>query len=453
MVNLHDILTPALRERYKDLGETMCRHFGWEKAHQFQIDGTMLQLAGYDGIVHVATGRGKTAIVAGPYVYEENLRKTTIMVCPLIALQEEMKVTFERKHGLSAIIINSGIGNGSTEILKEVVNNKYWIILISPESLLSRRIIDVILRNSTFTKSVLSLVIDEAHCVSFWSNSFRKKYGALHLVRQFLPRRTPVIALSATLTPRVRRDLVPKLNLSTDHVLINEGNHKPNLTIAVLRCKYTLKSLHDLAFVIPDSTFHPFDIPKTLVYTDNIDTGRQIVQFLTSLLPDHLRNAGIIRPYNSRHTQEYRALAMQQLREDNIRVLVCTDAAGMGCDIPDIDVVVQWRITFLSALIQCWGRAGRGPGRTGLGILLFEPSACKVDPTSPGESNRVAKSKPGNKRQQRSALRKGGFQSDAPGAEPEVHDDSPAEGTYAMVQTNGCVRHIWTKVFDNQPIG
>lgn len=165
-------------------------------------------------------------------------------------------------------------------------------------------------------------MIDEAHCVSFWSNSFRKKYGALHIVRQFLPRRTPVIALSATLTQRVRRDLVPKLNLSTHYALINEGNHKSNLTIAPLRCKYTLKSLHDLAFVIPDSTFHPFDILKTLVYADNIDVGRPIVQFLTSMLPNHLRDAGIIRPYNSRHTRDYRALAMQQFRESNIRILV-----------------------------------------------------------------------------------------------------------------------------------
>jgi superfamily II DNA helicase RecQ len=212
---------------------------------------------------------------------------------------------------------------------QDVIDGKYRIILISPESLLSRRIIDGLLRNQTFTRSVLSVAIDEAHCVSFWSNSFRKKYGALHIVRQFLPRQTPVIALSATLTPRVQRDLVPKLNLSSNHVLINEGNNKPNLTIAVLRCRYSLKSLLDLTFVIPDSTFHPLDIPKTLLYADNIDLGRQIVQFLTSLLPEHLRGAGIIRPYNSRHTRDYLAQAMRHLRDGNIRVLVCTDAAGM----------------------------------------------------------------------------------------------------------------------------
>jgi hypothetical protein len=74
--NLNNVLTPAFRERYKDLGQRMCNQFGWEIAQQFQIDGTLLQIMGCDGIVHVATGRGKTAIVAGPYVLEENSNST-----------------------------------------------------------------------------------------------------------------------------------------------------------------------------------------------------------------------------------------------------------------------------------------------------------------------------------------------------------------------------------------
>jgi superfamily II DNA/RNA helicase len=66
-----------------------------------------------------------------------------------------------------------------------------------------------------------------------------------------------------------------------------------------------------------------------MVYADNIDVGQRIVRFLISLLPPHLQNAGIIRPYNARLTQCYRALAMKDLQAGNIRVLVCTDAAGM----------------------------------------------------------------------------------------------------------------------------
>lgn len=148
-------------------------------------------------------------------------------------------------------------------------------------------------------------------------------------MRSFLPRGTPIIALSATLTPRVRRDVASRLNLSTRYALINEGNNRLNITIAVVQCKYSLKSLHDLTFIIPIMTYHPLDIPKTFLYADNIEVGRKIVFFLTSLLPVHLQHTGIIRPYNARHTVEYRTEAMRHFREGNIRVLVCTDAAGM----------------------------------------------------------------------------------------------------------------------------
>ncbi|KAG9088441.1 hypothetical protein FRC06_002029 [Ceratobasidium sp. 370] len=74
-----------------------------------------------------------------------------------------------------------------------------------------------------------------------------------------------------------------------------------------------------------------------MVYADNIEVGQRIVHLLTSLLLLHLQNAGIIRPYNARLTHAYRALAMKGLCEGNIRVLVCTDEAGMGCDLSNIE--------------------------------------------------------------------------------------------------------------------
>ncbi|QRV82400.1 hypothetical protein RhiJN_10415 [Ceratobasidium sp. AG-Ba] len=122
-----------------------------------------------------------------------------------------------------------------------------------------------------------------------------------------------------------------------------------------------------------------------------------------------------------------------------------------GCDLSNIERVVQWRVVGLSALIQRWGRSGRS-GERALGILLYEPSAEKVNPTQPGLQVVAGNQPATKKRRQRSALLKGGFRSNVAGAEPDLQDDSPGEGVYALIQTNGCRRRIWNKVYGNKPV-
>lgn len=146
------VLTPTLRAKHKDLGEKMCQQFAWAEAHPFQLDGVLLQLARQDTIVHVGTGRGKTAIAAGPYVLEENAKKTTILISPLVALQEEMvrllasissiddsylqRMTFEKKFKLSAVVVNSTLGNELTQVLKVYTINRTQIeVMLTPNSI------------------------------------------------------------------------------------------------------------------------------------------------------------------------------------------------------------------------------------------------------------------------------------------------------------------------------
>jgi hypothetical protein len=81
--------------------------------------------------------------------------------------------------------------------------------------------------------------------------------------------------------------------------------------------------------------------------------------------------------------------------------------------------------------------------------MLVEPSAYKVNPTEPGVSKQQSKSRPGQMRQQRLTLRKGGFDSAIPGTQPELREDSPAEGAYALCQTKGCRRMVWRDMFKN----
>ncbi|KAJ6584713.1 P-loop containing nucleoside triphosphate hydrolase protein [Mycena capillaripes] len=197
--------------------------------------------------------------------------------------------------------------------------------MLSPEMLLSRRFVDGVLRKSEFGSRCLSVFIDEAHCVSHWGASFRKKYASIGIIRAFLPRTTSIIAVTATLTPRVRQDLVTKLQFDR-HTYMYQNE-------------------------IPADTF---------VYTDDIKDGGKIIDHLNARVHPSFRSRGIVRPYNAGMSRKYRAHVMTLFKAGIVRVLVCTDAAGMGCDIPDIELVVQWKMPAnLSAWVQRAGRAAR----------------------------------------------------------------------------------------------
>lgn len=195
--------------------------------------------------------------------------------------------------------------------------------------LLSRRFVDGVLRQPEFASRCLSLFIDEAHCVSNWGSSFRKKYGSLGIARGFLAKDTPIVAASATLTARVKDDLIEKLQFNHNHLDINIGNERRNIAQVVRSMEHSMSSYRDLDFIIPKTTQIPDDISKTFLYCDNVNEGIRIVDYLNKLLPEHLQNQGLIRPYNAVMSQQYRTEAMELYKLGFIRVLVCTDAAGM----------------------------------------------------------------------------------------------------------------------------
>lgn len=226
---------------------------------------------------------------------------------------------------------------------------KYQIILVSPEMLQSRTFVDRILRNTSFMRNIISMFIDEAHCIAHWGADFRKKYGSIGKMRAFLPRGTPVIAVTATLTAKVRRTIHGVLHFPQSDAqsrFINKGNDRPNVSIVVRACEYPLNSYADADFIIPAVVRCAEDIPKTYLYVDNISMGSELIDYLNAKLasrfeptnspegapgdrPSKRPPKGVIRPFNATLSQEYRKLAMAHFRLGGIRVLVCTDAAGM----------------------------------------------------------------------------------------------------------------------------
>jgi len=197
--------------------------------------------------------------------------------------------------------------------------------------LLSRRFIKDVLSNQEFHKRVMSVVVDEAHVVSHWGHAFRKKYGSLGMVRTFLPRLTPVVALSATLASRVRRDVLDKLQFGKrgDYVNIDVGNDRPNVSIVICGIHHPLNTYADLDFVVTMLVDDASQIPKTFIYADNIAVGQKIIEHLNSLLPESLQHSGIIRPYNAAYGKAYRKKVMALFAKGEVQILVCTDAAGM----------------------------------------------------------------------------------------------------------------------------
>ncbi|CUA70541.1 Bloom syndrome protein homolog [Rhizoctonia solani] len=448
----------------------MCEHFHWEHGvKQFQLEATKAQLLGKDTIVHASTGSGKTAIAAGPHVLDEVRGMISLFVSPLLTLHVEMTKAFNEIYGVKAVAVNSLIDGDTKALYKDIVEGKYQIVLLAPEMLIHRRFIEDVLKSNEFTSRLLAIIIDEAHCISFWGQSFRKAYAEIGIVRAFIHPSTPIIAMSGTLAPRVRRDVLNKLGFSPGKYLtIDIGNARPNVSLAVLPAKHPLNSFHDLCFLIPPGVQASSDIPKIFLYCDDKETGYNIIDYLRSYLPQELW--ACIRPFNASLTPQYREAAMAAFKIGSIRILVCTEAAGMGCDIPDIAIVVQWKLTdTFSAFVQRAGRAVRDSNLNGVAILVAEPNAYRVDPTIPPDAETStetkkapqrggsqkkpdasapltqATSKPAPKRTENK-----GFKSDTPAA-PELREDSPGEGIYAFVQTTLCRRQIWDHIYGNSP--
>ncbi|TFY51100.1 hypothetical protein EVJ58_g10740 [Rhodofomes roseus] len=336
-----------------ELARLMKDAYKWENGPRpFQMEGIRAQIEGIDTMIQAPTGSGKTAIAAGPHLWPANQGKVTIMVSPLLALEEEMVGTFKTDFNLTAVAVNSQCNFAQMrQNIRGILRGEYRIILISPEMLQSQMFKTQVLRNQRFSSRVLSVILDEAHCLSHWGSDFRKHYNSLGTIRAFLRPGTPIIALTATLTARVRRDLHTKLHFpKLGSKFVNVGNDRPNVSIIVRACEHPQNTYADLDFILPTTITTAQDIPKTYLYVEKIETGNEIIDHLETVLKQRnpaLANAGFIRPFNATMSPEYRRAAMSAFRSSGaapdsettnvddtrwsgpIRILVCTDAAGM----------------------------------------------------------------------------------------------------------------------------
>ncbi|KAJ7659636.1 hypothetical protein DFH06DRAFT_1130403 [Mycena polygramma] len=158
--------------------------------------------------------------------------------------------------------------------------------------------------------------------------------------------------------------------------------------------EHPANSYRDLDFMV-DPTAEPKDIKLAFLYSDDIPDSGKIVDYLNKRVNPAYRSRGIVRPYNTEMSREYRAHVMALFKAGIVRIIVCMDTAGMGFDIPNIELVVQWKLPKnLSSWIQHAGRAARGSGLQGTAVMLVEKSAFELSTAADNPDNPASSAAP-----------------------------------------------------------
>ncbi|KIJ96062.1 hypothetical protein K443DRAFT_10882 [Laccaria amethystina LaAM-08-1] len=291
----------------------------------------------------------------------------TIVVTPLNLLGKQNEALLE-KAGISAIAVS--MKNANTETWKDMEKGKYNVVIINPETLMGNDEVEKLWKKPDFTKRLLNFVFDEGHCISQWG-SFRKEYAHLGALRYLIQKHVPFYVASATLPLPILLDITDILQLRLDKTeQILRSNDRPEISLMVRSLVSPANSFQDLAFLIPDGFKDGDTIEPFLVFFDGKKEAENACKALRKRLP--LANQQKIKWLHADLTQEEREILYEEMKTGEVFGLFCTDAFGMGMDLANIKIVVQWKATCsLCTLWQRFGRAARGE-QTGIAILLVE---------------------------------------------------------------------------------
>ncbi|KDQ60142.1 hypothetical protein JAAARDRAFT_125858, partial [Jaapia argillacea MUCL 33604] len=358
------------------------RKLVWSKFHKraclFQMRVAKALFEERKDVVSVAaTGMGKTLSFWIPLLMalEENQDKIIIVITPLNILGKQ-NVDLLKRVGISGVAIDAS--NSSDATFKEVEAGQHRVIVVNPEILMEvGGHFEKLWKKSHFTSKLLYIVFDEGHCISEWSE-FRNQYKHVGSLRYLIPDMVPFYVTSATLPTATLADVSDILQLRSPR-LIFRSNNRPTIAIAVHRIQHTMSSFEDLDFLIPRDIAETGNAPpKFLVFFDDRKEAENAAKHLQNLLPDHLRDK--VKHFHSVMSDTYRDKQFKALGYGDLFGLCVTDSFGMGLDLPDIAIVVQWRAPkSIIAVWQRFGRAARGDDREGFAILLAEPSHFDED--------------------------------------------------------------------------
>ncbi|TMQ27769.1 MAG: RecQ family ATP-dependent DNA helicase [Deltaproteobacteria bacterium] len=319
------------------------------------IDGV---LGGRDVVVLLPTGAGKSSCYQVPAVaFARSRQGTTVVVSPLIALMNDQVGSLGAR-GVAAAAVHSQLDDAARgDAIRAFVRGELVVLYVSPE----RAVLDAFKRMLARTPIAL-VAIDEAHCVSQWGHDFRPEYMRLHELREVVA--APIVALTATATPRVLHEIVRGLALR-DPVIVRGDFRRPNLAFEVQHHRGDADRLAATIAVLDGAGLRGRTGPgRGIVYCS---TRRK-----TETVAAKLQAAGFAAMhYHAGRTGLARDRAQRAFELGRARVLVATSAFGMGVDYPDVRAIVHFQAPgSLEAYYQEAGRASRD-GNPGRCVMLF----------------------------------------------------------------------------------
>jgi ATP-dependent DNA helicase RecQ len=341
-----------------DLASALKRCFGFDSFRPGQEAIVRAALSGRDVLAIMPTGGGKSLCFQLPAVLQSGL---TIVVSPLIALMHD-QVRLLQNNGIAATFVNSTLESSEAATrLAAAGRGEHKLLYLAPERLLQPDFLAGPLTRLAVSPGIAAFVIDEAHCVSEWGHDFRPEYRQLAGLRTRFAD-APVLAFTATATPRVRADIVQQLALRDPEIHVASFN-RPNLFYGV-RAKS--KDSYDELLARARATD-----ASGIVYC----LSRKRVDELSAAL----RADGVSAlPYHAGLDAEERRRNQEAFIRDDARIIVATIAFGMGINKPDVRWVVHYDLPrTLESYYQESGRAGRD-GDPAHCLLYFGPGDIRT---------------------------------------------------------------------------
>ena len=325
--------------------DTLKQYWQYDSFRPMQREAIESVLSGRDTLVLMPTGGGKSIIYQLPTLVGDGL---CIVITPLIALMKD-QVDALRRRGIPAVAVHSGLTSRQIDIaLDNCIYGDIKFLYIAPE-----RVSSEMFRLRVDRMNVTLLAVDEAHCISQWGHDFRPAYLRIAELRNIIPD-TPVLALTASATPRVAEDIMEQLRFSEPNIL--QGSFlRPNLSYSIRHTDDKEAQLMRIINNVPGCG---------IVYVRMRNTAERVCNYL-------LEQGESASFYHGGLPNAERSIRQDEWISGKTRIMVATNAFGMGIDKRDVRFVIHYSMCdSLESYYQEAGRAGRDGNRSYAVILM-----------------------------------------------------------------------------------
>jgi ATP-dependent DNA helicase RecQ len=338
----------------------------WKHMHFRPLQREIIHavLAGQDTLALLPTGGGKSVCFQVPALMREG---TCVVITPLIALMKDQVESLDKK-GIRAVAVHSGMTRDAIDItLDNCVHGSVKFLYLSPE-----RIQTELFRVRVQQMSICLIAVDEAHCISQWGYDFRPPYLKIADLRSLLPE-VPVIALTASATPLVKNDILSKLQFRQPHQVFQQTFARDNLSFVVRKTENKNKKLLEVLQKVQG---------PAIIYVRSRRATQEVAAWLNQInIPANYYHAGM--------TFEQRSKSQDEWLRNAKRVMVATNAFGMGIDKADVRTVVHLDLPEnIESYYQEAGRAGRD-GKRAYAVIIYQDAdisslEAKINQSQPG---------------------------------------------------------------------